>query len=80
MNYGKRIACYFVVSLVATVLLIGWQVHLANIAVQEDPSARAWIGFLPLLLPWFYAYGLAYTTAGAVVIEIVLFVLRRWAR
>lgn len=80
MTYGKRVACYVLLSFVVTAGFIGWQIHLANDAVQDDPSARAWMAFLPFLLPYFYAYGLAYTTAGAAVIEIALAVRRYWKR
>jgi hypothetical protein len=74
MSQGFRFVCYF-----ASILLIAigsiFSAILQSVA-SDDPSAGAWIGFLPFFLPLFLAHGAVIVVPAALVVEAVLLIRR----
>jgi hypothetical protein len=74
MSQGFRFVCYFA----ATVLIAVGSIFSAVLqsAASDDPSAGAWIGFLPFFFPLFLAHGAVIVVPAALIIEAVLMIRR----
>ena len=75
MNFVARFVVYSITWLLITCGIVAFSI--AKSIASEDPSAGAWIGFLPLIFPIFLAHTAVLLAPVAVGIEIALFLQRR---
>jgi hypothetical protein len=75
MNFSARFVAYSIAWLLIAVGSVAFSI--AKSIASNDPSAGAWIGFLPLILPIFLAHAAVLVAPVAVGIEIALFLKRR---
>jgi hypothetical protein len=75
MNFSARFVAYSIAWLLVAVGSVVFSI-MKSIA-SDDPSAGAWIGFLPLIFPIFLAHAAVLLAPVAVGIEIALFLKRR---
>jgi hypothetical protein len=75
MNFSARFVFYSIAWLLITCGIVVFSI--AKSIASDDPSAGAWIGFLPLIFPIFLAHAAVLLAPVAVGIEIVLFFKRR---
>lgn len=76
MRFSERVACYFAVWAVGTFVVAGMLLLQTQSKLADDPSAGAWVAFLPLLLPIFAVEIGKYLAVFVAVIEAVLFAMR----
>jgi hypothetical protein len=75
MNFSARFVAYSIAWLLIAVGSVVFSI-IKSIA-SNDPSAGAWIGFLPLIFPIFLAHTAVLVAPVAAGIEIALFLKRR---
>ena len=75
INFSARFVAYSIAWLLIAVGSVVFSI--AKSVASDDPSAGAWIGFLPLIFPIFLAHAAVLLAPVAVVIEVVLFFKRR---
>ncbi len=75
MNFSARFVAYSIAWLLIAVGSVAFSI--AKSVASDDPSAGAWIGFLPLIFPIFLAHTAVLVAPVAVGIEIALFLKRR---
>jgi hypothetical protein len=75
MNFSARFVAYSIAWLLITCGIVAFSI--AKSVASDDPSAGAWIGFLPLIFPIFLAHAAVLLAPVAVGIEIALFLKRR---
>lgn len=75
MNFSARLVAYSIAWLLITCGIVAFSI--AKSVASDDPSAGAWIGFLPLIFPIFLAHAAVLVAPVAVGIEIALFLQRR---
>jgi hypothetical protein len=75
MNFSARFAAYSIAWLLITCGIVAFSI--AKSIASDDPSAGAWIGFLPLIFPIFMGHAAVLLAPVAVGIEIALFLKRR---
>ena len=75
MNFSARFVGYSIAWLLIAAGSVVFSI-IKSIA-SDDPSAGAWIGFLPLIFPIFLAHAAVLVAPIAVGIEIALFLKRR---
>jgi len=75
MNFSARFVAYSIAWLLIAVGSVAFSI--AKSVASNDPSAGAWIGFLPLIFPIFLAHTAVLVAPVAVGIEIALFLKRR---
>jgi hypothetical protein len=75
MNFTARFVAYSIAWLLITCGIVAFSI--AKSVASDDPSAGAWIGFLPLIFPLFMGHTAALLAPVAVGIEIALFLKRR---
>jgi ethanolamine transporter EutH len=75
MNFTARFVAYSIAWLLITCGIVAFSI--AKSVASDDPSAGAWIGFLPLIFPLFMGHTAVLLAPVAVGIEIALFLKRR---
>jgi hypothetical protein len=75
MSFSTRFFWYLVATFLITCGIVAFSI-VKSIA-SDDPSAGAWIGFLPLIFPIFMGHAAVLLAPVAVGIEIALFLKRR---
>jgi ethanolamine transporter EutH len=75
MNFTARFVAYSIAWLLITCGIVAFSI--AKSVASDDPSAGAWIGFLPLIFPLFMGHTAVLLAPVAVGIEIALFFKRR---
>ena len=75
VNFSARFVAYSIAWLLIAVGSVAFSI--AKSVASNDPSAGAWIGFLPLIFPIFLAHTAVLVAPVAVGIEIALFLKRR---
>jgi hypothetical protein len=75
MSFSARFFWYLVATFLITCGIVAFSI--AKSVASDDPSAGAWIGFLPLIFPIFLAHTAVLVAPVAVGIEIALFLKRR---
>jgi len=75
MSFSTRLFWYLVATFLITCGIVAFSI--AKSVASDDPSAGAWIGFLPLIFPIFMGHTAVLLAPVAIVIEVVLFLKRR---
>ena len=75
MSFSTRFVAYSIAWLLITCGIVAFSI--AKSVASDDPSAGAWIGFLPLIFPLFMGHTAVLLAPVAVGIEIALFLKRR---
>jgi hypothetical protein len=75
MNFSARFVAYSIAWLLIAVGSVAFSI--AKSIASDDPSAGAWIGFLPIIFPIFMGHTAVLLAPVAVGIEIALFLKRR---
>lgn len=79
MTFESRLLLYVLAVVIGTIIMVTLQIADSNRAYEEgDRSARAWMAFLPYLIPVFIAYAAAYVAPVAIVTEASLAIYRRY--
>ena len=77
MTFDKRIPIYFLLSVIGAIGFAWWQVELSQAELVNDPSAMAWIGFLPFFVSIFWAYSVVVVCVVAIVVETLIWIVPR---
>jgi hypothetical protein len=75
VSFSARFVAYSIAWLLIAVGSVAFSI--AKSVASDDPSAGAWIGFLPLIFPIFLAHTAVLLAPVAAGIEIALFLKRR---
>lgn len=75
MDY--RCVIYILLIIITTVILIYKQIRESNEMIKTDPSAKAWLGFLPYLIPFFLTLAAIRIVPIAIIIEIIIYFIKR---
>jgi hypothetical protein len=75
MSFSARLVAYSIATFLITCGIVAFSI--AKSVASDDPSAGAWIGFLPLIFPIFLAHTAVLLAPVAAGIEIALFLKRR---
>lgn len=78
MKIEYRLAAYLAAFIGLTVYVTWSMIAESKAMLPKDPSAMAWVGFLPFMIPIFMLQAAIYVGPVAAVVEIALAIWRWW--
>lgn len=76
LDIWHRLLGYVLLSFAGAVFIIYLAIRQTYVDLETDPSAGAWMGFLPFLVPFFWYEALKYVGIFAAVVEISILIYK----